>query len=587
MAENQNKTVETVLAKVDLVELISETTPLEKKGKNHFGLCPFHHEKTPSFSVNEEKQLYHCFSCKASGNAITYVKETKNVSSAEALKILAERVNVEINQDHFQSPKQKYYDINQEALNFYKVTLNHTKAGADALAYLEKRKITKQLIDYFEIGLAPQKPDALYQALQKKEILLSDMVDLGLVREDDTVYDIFKNRIMFPLHDATGNIIGFSGRIFNSDAKLAKYMNTQTTPVFEKNKVLYNYHRAQKAIAEANTVVVFEGFMDVIAAHQAGVKASVAVMGTALTKSHIQLLKQKTNRVILCFDGDQAGIDATRKFMKDFEAAQFEVKVVELPEGLDPDDYIQKYGPRAFQKQIKEALSSREFVYKQHKAQVDLERITDIEHFKKRIFDMIAPLSNVEKNHFLALLSSDLNMSLELLEQDFNETKRKHLPTFKKVPKVEITDKFKKAERGFIRYFLKDEYYVRKFRAEFEAAMFGDKNAREIELEILEYYSFNKHTCMVPELFMSKLNATLQAYFKRYVLEENYPFDEKEFEDYLRVMREQNKRNEIESLQRKLESAKTLNEKIELKKAIDQLNKEAKHGQRKNYSRIN
>ncbi len=587
MSETQNKTVEEILSAVDLVELISETTALEKKGKNHFGLCPFHHEKTPSFSVNEEKQLYHCFSCRASGNAITFVKETKNVSSADALRILADRVNIPLDQPAFQSPNQKYYDINQEALNFYKVTLNHTKSGASALEYLKQRTIHKDLIEYFDIGLAPQKGDALYEALQKKDILLSDLIDLGLVREEDRIYDVFRNRIIFPLHDEHGKTIGFSGRVFTKDNKSAKYMNTQGTPVFEKSKVLYNYHRAHKAISESNSVIVFEGFMDVIAAYRAGIKASVAVMGTALTKEHIRLLRQKTNRVILCFDGDQAGLDATRKFVKDFEAAQFQVKVVELPEQLDPDDFINKHGTKAFQKQVKEALSSREFFYKQHKAQVDLERITDIERFKKIIFDMISPLSNVEKNHFLNILSQDLNMSIELLEQDFNETKRKHLPSFKKVPKVEITDKFVKAERGFIKYFLKDEFYVRKFRAEFEHAMFSDKNAREIELEILEYYSFNRHSCMVPELFMHKLNPALQAYFKRYILAENYPFDEKEFEDYLRVMREQNRRNEVDALKRKLETADSLATKIEIKKAIDQLNKEAKHGKRKNYSRIN
>ncbi|MFW6319811.1 MAG: DNA primase, partial [Bacillota bacterium] len=317
MQENHDSVIDEILYKTDIVELISEVTKLEKKGQNYFGLCPFHHEKTPSFSVSEDKQLYHCFSCKASGNAITFVKETQNVSSSEAIKTLAKRAGVKLNTDQFSSPNQKYYTINQDAKAFFKVTLTHTKLGQEALEYLNNRGITQDLIDTFDLGYAPRKKDSLYTAMQNKDHLKSDLLDLGLIKEADDVYDMFNDRIMFPLHDHEGRVVGFSGRIYKTHDKMAKYMNTPATIIFEKSKVLYNLHRAKQHIKQQKRVVIFEGFMDVIKAHLAGVPEGVAVMGTALTDHHIKHLKSLTNTVVLCFDADQAGKDATRKFIDD------------------------------------------------------------------------------------------------------------------------------------------------------------------------------------------------------------------------------------------------------------------------------
>ncbi len=585
MSDKQAVTVDDILKATDIVELISEVTPLELRGKNHFGLCPFHHEKTPSFTVNEDKQLYHCFSCKASGNALTFVKETKQLSSSAAIKYLAERANITIEQSAYQSPNQKYYTINQDASAFFKLNLLHTKDGVEALEYLKQRQIDKRVIEVFDLGVALNKKDALYQALKKKDYLDSDLMDLGLIQDDQAIYDLFRNRIMFPLHDHHGNVVGFSGRTFHAETKLAKYMNSPGTVVFEKSKVLYNLHRAKKAIKETKRVVIFEGFMDVIAAYRAGVEESVAVMGTALTKDHINHLKSLTNHVVLCFDGDQAGMDATRKFLTDLEKAQFEVSVAALSAKTDPDDYLNKHGNKAFKKLIDDAVSGKDYLYAFYKQDVDFDKITEIERFKKLIFTMIAPMSNVEKNHYLSQMSQDLNISYDVLIQDFNETKRKHLPAAKRIPTIEITDKFKKAERAFIHYFLKDEYYVRKFRHEFNDFMFSDKHARDIKLAIFEYYTFHKGSCIVPDLFIETLTEQEKAFFNTYIKRSNYPYDEKEYEDFLKVMREHRKRSQIKRLNEKKQHAETLELKIKIQKEIDQLTKEAKHGKRKNSSR--
>ncbi len=588
MEEKRDQLIETILDKTDLVELVSEVTKLEKKGKNHFGLCPFHHEKTPSFSVNEDKRFYHCFSCKASGNAITFVKETQQVSGGEAVRILAERAGIDIGERR-QSPNQKYHDINRDASTFYHVALTHTKGGAEALSYLTNRDIDKTLIERFDIGYAPKGPDALYKALDKKDVLTSDMVDLGLVRDGERVRDVFRERVMFPLHDELGNVVGFSGRTHKPNDKTAKYMNSPQTPVFEKNKVLYNLHRAKKAIKDADRVVVFEGFMDVLAAAKADITEAVGIMGTALTEHHIARLKALTKRVILCFDGDTAGRDATRKYLHDFERAGFTVYVALVPEGLDPDDYVRKRGAKQLKSLIDNAIDGREHIYNDYKASLDVSKITDAERFKKLVFDMVAPLSNVQKNHYLSMLARDLKVSLDVLEQDFNERKRAHLTTYKRPqPKIEITDKFRKAERGFIRYFLYDPHFVRRFKSAFKTLMFSDKDAREVQLEIMQYYDQEAHaqTRLVPRLFIENLKPTLKSYVEKHVMVKDYPYDENEFDDYLKTVRELNRRNEKARLKNKKSHAKTREERIEIQRQIDRLIKEdAKHGQRKNPAR--
>jgi DNA primase len=579
--------VDEILYKTNIVDLISEVTPLEKKGKNHFGLCPFHHEKTPSFSVDEDKGLYHCFSCKASGNAITFVKETKHLNSQQAIEYLANRLNIDYKAPRQESPLRKYYDINLETSQFYKVVLNHTSLGKDALNYLVKRGLTKETIEFFDIGLAPNQKDALYQTLTSKSFLTSDCIDLGLIKEDQTVYDMFRNRIMFPLHNEEGLVVGFSGRIYEeTDKHLAKYMNSPQSVVFEKSDVLYNLNRIKPFVKETNRIVIFEGFMDVISAYQAGIKEGVAVMGTALTEKHIQKLKHYTNTIVLCFDGDQAGIDATQKFIQDLKKAKFDVLVAKLEDKMDPDDTIKKYGASHFVKLIDQALDVNTYLYEVYKKSVSKTQIIEIEQFKKRIFELIKHESSVVSDHYLRKLSQDFEISLDILQQDFASIKKTYTPTYRKIPKVDITDKFIKAERGLIYYFFKDRYYERRFRSEFKDIMFNDKHARDIQLEIFEYYRMNKESlCIVPTLFMHYLSDDKVAYFKRYIEQNDYPHDEKEYEDYLKVMREQNRRSEITLLKQKLKDAMTVEEKIQYRKEIDAIIKEANHGKRKNYSR--
>ncbi len=589
MAEHKDSLADKILEATDIVELINEVTPLEKKGKNHMGLCPFHQENTPSFSVSEDKQLYHCFSCKASGNAITFVKETKNMMSKDAMKYLADRANITMSSEYFKDdPLQKYYDINQEAQDFYKVYLQHTKSGQAALKYLQKRELSGKILDKFDIGLAPAQGDSLYQALRKKEILKSDMQDLGLVGENDNVYDVFRNRIMFPLHDQRGRVVGFSGRIFSDDQKTAKYVNSTKTATFEKNKVLYNLHRASKAIKEQDRAVLFEGFMDVIKADSVGIHEGLATMGTALSKEHVRLISSITKTLVLCFDGDDAGQEATRSMIDTLKNTPLSIYVTKLPHKVDPDDFITQEGPEAFHRLIDEAISADEYSYDYLFAQTNTEKLTDIERFKKQIFKLIGNKSNVEQGHYLNKLAEDLGVPVATLELDFRTLHKDTIPTYKKIEKIEVPDKFLKAERSFIHYFLKDEYYARRFRSEFEDVTYIDKAARDIQFEIFEYYDLNRQSCIVPALFYdNKLSSKQKEYFDRFIKWHEYPYHEAEFEDLLGVMREYTRRNKIENLKKQLKACETDEAKFKIKKKIDRMIKEANHGKRKNYSRIN
>ena len=582
--QHKEGSLDHILSAVDIVDLIGEETTLKKRGKNYMGLCPFHEENTPSFSVSEEKQVYHCFSCKRSGNALTFVEETRNLSRGEAIRHLAERAGIDYVPGK-KNPNQKYLDINREALEFFKVNLHHTKSGQAAYDYLLNRGFKKETLEIFELGLAPDKKDSLYRALKDKGTLESDMSDLGLIGATDAPYDVFRDRIMFPLQNEAGEVVGFSGRVYKDKAKTAKYMNSPGTPVFEKNRVLYNIHRSEKAIREHDRVVIFEGFMDVMAAWQAGLGEGVAVMGTALSLTHIQMLRKHTTNVVLAFDGDQAGQDAAKRFISDLKKSGFNVFVAGLENGKDPDDFIKESGAKAFRKLIDNAPSAEEFIYKLHFDNTNTARITELEALKKKIFKLIAPLSSTEQDYFLNRLSKDLGVERASLEEDFKEKRKAQAPKYRQIEKVEITDKFKRAERAFIHYFLKDEYYSRKFRREFDAVTYIDKAARDIQLELFEYYDFNRHTCIVPKLFIEKLPSAQQQYFDKYIDYENYPYHEDEFDDLIRVMREYIRRNHIKSLKKQLEEASSIDAKIRLRKKIDAIIKEVNYAKRKNHSR--
>ncbi len=569
-----------VLKKTNILELINDVTALEKRGKNHLGLCPFHEEKTPSFSVSEEKQVYHCFSCKASGNALTFVKETKGLSHSDALKFLAQRLGLSVPTQGEQDKRAPYYQLNHEAMTFFKVMLNHTEEGHEAKRYLTDRGLSDQVIQFFDLGYAPKQRDALYQTFISQGHLLSDLTDVALVHPGDPPFDFYRQRIMFPLHDVHGQVLGFSGRTIQSNQQ-AKYINSPTTITFEKHQVLYNFHRAQKAIKASKRVVVFEGFMDVIAAYQAGVEEGVAIMGTALTPQHLKAIQPLAQDVVLCLDSDRAGQEATRRFIDVIEQHRLNVRVVQLPQGMDPDDYIQKHGKEAFLTKVEQALTKLDFLFQDALKRYDVTRIDGLENVKTFLFRLLSKTPLTTQRHYLEKLAKEAGIQPAILIQDFERSFRFPPPLQStKLAPVLITDKFQRAERLFLNYFFKDEIYTRMFRLEFDDLTYVAKEARDIQFEIFEYYDHHPQSCIVPELFVASLPLHQQEYLKKHLHLDDYPFNTDEFDDLIQTMHQYKRKQYIDSLKEAIKESSNETERKAMRQIIIKLRKEQFHGKK-------
>ena len=356
---------------VNIVDVIGEVVSLTRAGRNYIGLCPFHKEKTPSFNVIEDKQFFHCFGCGKSGDVYKFLEEYRQVSFLESVHLVAERagiplqVDVQQTQTKPQNPNQILIDIHKDAAKFYNAVLKTTKEGQEAKNYLAQRGLTDELIDYFNIGLSPNEPDFLYQSLAKRydenALMASGLFNLS--ERTNRVYDAFQNRIMFPLTDDSGQVVAFSGRIWTKEDlenKQAKYKNTRSTALFNKSYELYHLDKARPVMSKKHEVYLMEGFMDVIAAYRAGIENAVASMGTALTPDHVRHLKRYAKKVILTYDGDNAGQNAIAKSLELLK--DFNVEIVRVPDQMDPDEFIQKNSPQALANLLENnRISSTEF----------------------------------------------------------------------------------------------------------------------------------------------------------------------------------------------------------------------------------
>ena len=358
---------------VNIVDIVGESVALTKAGRNYLGLCPFHGEKTPSFNVVEDKQFYHCFGCGRSGDVFKFIEEMQGLSFAESVQVVAEKAGFQLDipiserqVEKTSHPHQVLYDIHTEANKFYHALLMTTKMGEAARTYLYNRGLTDDIIKYFQIGLAPQEANYLYQHLSKK-FMEADLLNSGLFNTGNAnmIYDAFQGRIMFPLTDEHGRVVAFSGRIWTeadlADKQMAKYKNSRGTAIFNKSYELYHLNQAKAAIKKQREVYLMEGFMDVIAAYRAGLENAVASMGTALTAEHVRHLAKFCKKVVLTYDGDKAGQAATAKALE--ELADFNVEIVFLPDQMDPDEYIAKHSEEALANVLtKSRLTGVEFL---------------------------------------------------------------------------------------------------------------------------------------------------------------------------------------------------------------------------------
>ena len=349
----------------DIVDVISEAVLLKKAGKNYVGLCPFHSEKTPSFTVSPEKQIFYCFGCSAGGNVFSFLMQQNGLSFPETVRMLARKYGIEIptrtmsrKQKERITEKESLLEINKQAMNFFKHTLINNSAGKKAISYLKKRGIKIEIIDSFNLGYAPGAWDSLIKYFSKKKISQSLIEKSGLIisrKNKNGYYDRFRERIIFPIYNINNQVIGFGGRVL--DDSLPKYLNSPETPIYNKRHSLYGLNKAKGKCRESNTVYVVEGYFDLISLHQNGIENSVAVLGTALSPEHIRLLRGYASRIILVYDSDEAGIKAALRSMGNFVKEEIDARVIILPPGYDPDSFLHEYGAEHFMSASKQALS--------------------------------------------------------------------------------------------------------------------------------------------------------------------------------------------------------------------------------------
>lgn len=429
------ETIEKIRNSLDIVEVVGEYVQLKKQGRNYFGLCPFHNEHTPSFSVAPEKQIFHCFGCGIGGNIFTFVMEIEGLSFIESVQHLGEKAKIdlpELTQNKGDKGRNDEREILFNAHNlltkFYHYCLTETKYGERARSYLQDRGFTKATIDTFQLGYAVDSWETTTKFLQKRQFQLNQLVTSGLLSKrdfDGKFFDRFRNRVMFPIWDRHGKPIAFGGRVLVNEKP--KYLNSPESNIFHKGSILYAYHLARQSIKQHNQAVLFEGYVDVIKAHQAGITNAVASLGTSLTEEQAGLLTRLAETIIICYDSDSAGIEATFRAAKLLEGFESTIKIASMPSGLDPDDYISQFGGEKFKTDVIGASQTvMAFKMQYFRTGKNLQDEGDQMRYIEEVLEEIARLTKaVERDHYLRQLSEEFSLSLDALkQQQFQAYKR-------------------------------------------------------------------------------------------------------------------------------------------------------------------
>ncbi|MEW6419206.1 MAG: DNA primase [Nitrospirota bacterium] len=359
--------LEEIKSRIDIVDFISDYVQLKKAGQNYKGLCPFHSEKTPSFMVNQAKQIFHCFGCGLGGDVVSFLMKQENLSFGEATRYIAKKAGIKITDLKFDKDlsenRERILQINKKAMNFF---VSNLKSSESSQAYLKKRGINETSIDIFHIGYATVERDALFKYLKKSGYIDSLIKDAGLAVADGRGYkDVFRGRIIFPIFNYQNDVIAFGGRVM--DDSMPKYLNSPETEVFKKGETLFAINLSKDEITKRGYAIIVEGYLDAIACHQHGFKNTVAPLGTALTLRHLQRLKLLTGKVVLVFDSDEAGKSAAKRSLAILCECDFRARVLLLPEGEDPDSFLRKNGSQPFEKMLSNTMTMIEFLLKTSK----------------------------------------------------------------------------------------------------------------------------------------------------------------------------------------------------------------------------
>lgn len=487
----------------DIVELISGYLTLKKKGKNYFGLCPFHSENTPSFSVDPTKQIYHCFGCHKGGNVISFLMEYEKMTFLEAVKYLAEKAGISLphvsGSDNAAREKEALYYANKFAAEFYYKNLM-SPAGKNALTYLENRGFGKDTIRKFGLGYSPSEWDGLIKHAQKKGVSLDSLYKAGLIIKKDTgrQYDRFRGRVMVPIISLAKKVVGFGGRIIIDDENAPKYINSPETAIYQKGKMLFGLYQTRDFIREQDQAIFVEGYTDLLSLYKNNIKNIVATSGTALTIQQAQLIKRYTNNIILLYDSDSAGSAAAMRGADIFLSNGLEVKISTMPAGEDPDSYIRNYGPEKFREMIKNAISIIQFKIATLKKQYDLSNINDRARVIDLLLESISNIKdNIKKGLILKQVAEYFGMEERLLLDQLTNVKKYEQYNAKATetrpaPAKRIKNKYDLAEENVLKIILDENYLLEIVHENLEINDIKNELIRDIVRNIYKLYEKNE-----------------------------------------------------------------------------------------------
>lgn len=530
----------------DIVEVISGYLPLTKRGKNYFGVCPFHDDTNPSMSVSSDKQIYKCFSCGASGNVFNFVMDYEKVDFKEAVSILAKRAGISLGSSALFKRSNKfdrYYEMYEVALKLYQNNIN-SAFGEAAINYLNERGISKELIKEFKIGLSLNK-DSLSMVLVNKGYTNVEIERFGL---GSGVHDLYINRIMFPLFDTSNRPVGFSGRIYNNSNN-SKYINTKETPIFIKGDLLYNYYNCKEYVRHEKKLIIVEGFMDVIRLYSIGIRNVVALMGTSLTKNQIALIKRVTSNVYLCLDGDSAGRSAMNSIGEVLTSSGFSVSVINLDGGYDPDEFVLKYGENRFKSLYENAISFSEYKIIYMKEGIDLNDLDQKTNYINEVLKEVKSEDDLIKQEFmLKRIALEFDIDINILKNNLkNIQKCSKIKALSKSPvKVVKINKYDKATYNII-YTMMCNYEACKY---FEKRLnfLPRREERYLSNEIIHAYKVDGKLVLAD--FITKLSDKPELFGVLQTVLSNV-YEESSFEafkDYITVIRDYNKDQSIKRL---------------------------------------
>ena len=421
-----------VREKIDIVSLISEYVPLKKAGRNFKAVCPFHNEKTPSFVVSPERQIWHCFGCSKGGDVYTFLMDYENLEFLEALRILAKKTGIELSETDFvkkdTSKKEKTYSINKISSDFYHYILTKHNAGKKALEYLTKvRRIDPRLIETFLIGFSPIQGDILSEyLLEKKKYKTQDLIEAGLsFTREGRIVDFFRGRLMFPLFDHRDNIVAFSGRVLQDDSAESKYVNTRDTLVYHKGSMFFGLNLAKEEIKQKERAIIVEGEFDVISCYSQGIKNVIAIKGTALTENQVILVSRFSQKITLCLDRDEAGFEAIKRSLEALEKKGLTTTVVDLGGYKDPDEAIKK-DPVFFKKTLAHDIGVYDFLISSFLKKYNRKTGEDKKKITQNLLPFITQIDNeIIKEHYLKTLAKELDASLEALQKEMDKIGKK------------------------------------------------------------------------------------------------------------------------------------------------------------------